>query len=496
MNRVRGIFLPVPIPFSVCAFVIVAAAIVVTGCPKPPAGPDLKARDFVQVNRNGFGYIENLIDLNDYPWGLVYFQPDGAAEGHVYVSTGNGIDDQVLYEIGEWEYPIPPLRPGEIRRFRPDLGPRRWQSVLDIRNYEWGPVFNTTGFRAMQVYRPEGENEPNYLYAGSASTIPSLWRSASGERFDWEIVWSDTRKGSIRTMVVHDGILYFNFIPGGEIGDGSPGEVWAHDGKTVWNVVNDGFGNPDNRGIWTLASFNGYLYASVANLETGFEVWKLEGPNSEPPKLALANGGSDPANEAAATSLVYKDKLYFGTQVFGGFTSTVGGQLFKGGDLIRLDADDNMEVVVGPNSVSGFGSGFDRSMNAYIWSLEEFNGELYVGTWDQATIYQYVVDYFPESISQLISFLVLVSDYGNTEKFDTELKRSPTPLSTALEAGGDIYRSPDGDTFTLLMNDGFGDPYNYGARNMLAVGDDLYVGMANIYEGIEIWRGTRDEQGR
>jgi hypothetical protein len=361
-----------------------------------------------------------------------------------------------------------------------------------MRRYEVGPVYNTTGFRALQVYRPQGEDAPNYLYAGSASGTPSLWRSPSGERFDWQNIWSESRKGSIRTMVVHDGLLYFNFIPGGEIGDGSPGEIWAHDGDSVWNVINDGFGNPDNRGIWTLESFNGYLYASVANLATGFEVWKLEGPNGAPPQLVLANGGSDPANEAAATSLVYKDKLYFGTQVFGGFTSgTSGGGLFKGGELIRVDADDNMEVVVGPNSVSGYGPGFNRSMNAYIWSLEEFNGELYVGTWDQATIYQYVVDYFPESISQLISFLVLVSDYNNAESMETRMKRSPTPLSNALEAGGDIYRSPDGDTFTPVMTDGFGDPYNYGARNMLAVGDELYVGMANIYEGLEIWRGSK-----
>ncbi len=485
-----------PFPYGLVPFLgLVALAVVLgSGCPRPDPGPGLKAHDFVQVNRNGFGYVENLIDLNDYPWGLIYYQPDGAAEGHVYVSTGNGIDDQVLYQIGQWESPIPPLRPGEIRRFRPDLGPRFWQSVLDIRHYEIGPAYSTTGFRSLQVYRPPGENQPKYLYAGSASDTPSLWRSPTGERGDWEIVWSDERKGSIRSMVVHGGILYFNFIPGGEIGDGSPGEIWAHDGQSVWNVINDGFGNPDNKGIWTLAAFNGYLYASVANLTTGFEVWKLEGPNGDPPQLVLADGGGDPENEAAATTIVYRNKLYFGTQVFGGFTAGTSGKLFKGGELIRVDADDNVEVVVGPNSVSGYGPGFDRSLNAYIWSLAEFNGELYVGTWDQATIYQYIVDYFPESISQLLGFLVLVSDYGNTQGVQTALKRSPTPLSTALEAGGDIYRSPDGDTYELVMNDGFGDPYNYGARNMLAVGNELFVGMANIYEGLEMWRGSLTEK--
>ncbi|MCC6694024.1 MAG: hypothetical protein IT365_00210 [Candidatus Hydrogenedentes bacterium] len=479
--------------------VLLAAAPLLCGaiipeCGNGSIGPELKARDFVQINKNGFGYIENLIDMNDYPWGLVYFQPDGADEGHVYVSTGNGIDDQLLYELGESDYLFPPLRPGEIRRYRPDIGPRVWYSVLDIRQYEVGPVYSTTGFRSLHEYRPAGKNQPKYLYAGSASETPSLWRSLTGDRGSWEVVWSESRKGSIRAMAEHNGILYFNFIPGGEIGDGSPGEIWAHDGTDVWSVVSDGFGNPNNTGVWALGVFNGYLYASTANLETGFEVWKLEGPDGAPPVCVVDNGGPSPSNEAAATCVVYKDKIYFGTQVFGGFNLATGN-LFKGAQIIRLDADDNMEVVVGPNSISGFEAGFGRGMNAYIWSMTEFNGELYVGTWDQASIYQYLVDYFPDSMSQLMSFLLLASDYNNANGAAIGgVKRSPTPLSAALEAGGDLYRSPDGDAFYRIFDDGLGDPYNYGARNMLAVGKDLYIGMANIYEGLEVWRASLSDE--
>jgi hypothetical protein len=435
--------------------------------------------DFVQISLNGFGLIENQNDMNDYPWGLVYFQADGEDEGHVYVSTGNGIDDQFLYQLGLPRYSDSPFRPGEIRRFRPDLGSSNWQRVLDAREFEPGPVYSTTGFRALYAYRPPGEDQPNYLYAGSAFEAPSLWRSSTGEPSSWEVVWAESRKGSFRAMVAHDGIMYFNFTPGGEIGDGSPGEIWAHDGVDVWSVIDDGFGNPDNGGVWALASFNGYLYASLANMETGFEIWKLEGPDQAPPVQVMANGGPDPANQAAATCLVYRDKLYFGTQILGAV---------KGAQIIRFDKDDIMEVVVGPDSVSGYGSGFDRDMNAYVWSMTSLNDQLYVGTWDLATVLQYLADY--RAISRNPESLNLDPWYENTNRAVNGTKRAPTVLSTVIEAGGDIYCSPDGDTFYPVSTNGLGDPYNIGVRNMLGVGNHLYVGMANLTEGLEIWRGT------
>lgn len=459
--------------------VVVLAGAVAPDCRRGSGKAPGAVGDFVQISRNGFGLVENLNDMNDYPWGLVYYQADGAEEGHVYVSTGNGIDDQFLYELGLPRYSDAPLRPGEIRRFRPDVGSLKWQSVLDAREFESGPAYSTTGFRALYAYRPPGQDQPNYLYAGSAFEAPSLWRSSTGEPSSWEVVWSESRKGSFRAMVAHDGILYFNFTPGGEIGDGSPGEIWAHDGVDVWNVVDDGFGNPHNGGVWALASFNGYLYASLANSETGFEIWKLEGPDRAPPVQVMANGGPDPANQAAATCLVYRDKLYFGTQILGAI---------KGAHVIRFDKDDIMEVVVGPDSVSGYGSGFDRDMNAYVWSMTSLNDQLYIGTWDLATVFQYLADY--RTISRKAEFPNLDPWYENANRAAIGMKRAPTALSAAVEAGGDIYCSADGDTFYPVSTDGLGDPYNIGVRNMLGVGNHLYVGMANMTEGLEIWRGT------
>lgn len=469
-------------------------------CARKPS-TDLKASDFVQVSKNGFGYVENWLDLNDYPWGLTYFKPDDAPQGHVYVSTGNGIDEQVLYALGQYGFRLPPLRPGEVRRYRPDIGPRNWQSVLDIRNYENGPVFSTTGFRSLEVYKPASGGHPTYLYAGSMSETPALWRSSTGDVASWEVVWIYRERGSIRAMVVHDGILYFSVIPGGEIGDGTPGAIYAHDGDNTWLIENDGFGNPDNESVWTMVSFNGYVYASVANRKSGFEVWKFAGSGDKagPPIRVIENGACSSANGAAATSIVFKNHVYFGTQVFAGINMSGDGGLLRGGDLVRLDADDRMEVVIGPDSISGIGSGFNRSLNAYMWSMEEYKGDLYVGTWDQSTFYQYIVDEFPQSLQDLLALLSSGVDLAGidisgvkTEAADSAPgdKRSPTILSVALDMGGDLYRTRNGAKWDTIFTDGLGNPYNYGPRNILAVGDDIYVGMANPYEGFEIWRAT------
>lgn len=462
-----------------------------------PISP-VKAHGFTQINRNGFGYVENLLDMNDYPWGLQYFQADSDDTGYVYCSTGNGIDDQVLYELGVLGVPFPPLRPGEVRRYRPDLGPTSWESVLDIRDFEQGPLYETTGFRSLIVYKPF--DMPTHLYAGSMSQDPALWRTSEGDEGTWEKIWSYGARGSIRSMAVHNGLLYFGVLPGGEIGDGSPSQVWAHNGTDTWLVLNDGFGDPSNAGVWTMNSFNGYLYVSVANVLEGFQIWKMANavdPDA-PPVRVVSRGGTWRGNYAAATSCVFKDHIYFGTQILGGINLSGSGSILRGCDLIRLDADDNLEVVVGPDSISGLDSGFGKPQNAYVWSMVQYRNRLYVGTWDQTSIVQYAIDEFPESIEQLLAFLSTDLDIPGDnlgqkaiENFvagNTGPKRRPTFVSRQLDMGGDLYRTRDGVTWETVFTDGLGDPYNYGARNMLAVEDDLYIGMANIYEGLEIWK--------
>src|SRR5215207_3668542 len=111
--------------------------------------------------------------------------------------------------------------PPEIRRYRPDQGEMVWESVLDYADHEESP-YTTVGFRTLCVYRPPNEDK-TYLYAGTAANRhPSVWRTATGDPDDWEMVFSfpydvGTQIGSVRGMVAHeDGLLYISTTPAGD----------------------------------------------------------------------------------------------------------------------------------------------------------------------------------------------------------------------------------------------------------------------------------------
>jgi hypothetical protein len=173
-----------------------------------------------------------------------------------------------------------PVQPPQIRRYRPDWSPMAWEVVLDYADHEQPPYLNE-GFRSMALYRARADGR-TYLYAGTmAAHSPAIWRSATGDPGTWQrvFVFPDdpaTRIGSIRGMAAHDdGLLYVSVTASGDVLPGGVGQIWATDGTAFTPVVTDGFGNPHNGGIATLASFAGCLYAGTYNPETGYEVWKL-----------------------------------------------------------------------------------------------------------------------------------------------------------------------------------------------------------------------------
>ncbi|MFR3878034.1 MAG: hypothetical protein ACLTYW_07665 [Collinsella sp.] len=62
-------------------------------------------------------------------------------------------------------------------------------------------------------------------------------------------------------------------------------------------------------------------------------------------------------------------------------------------NIYRMDKDENMELVVGDRTdmfpeggISGLTSGFGRNENQYIWRMQKFDGKLYIGTFDTASL--------------------------------------------------------------------------------------------------------------
>ncbi|HRI87353.1 MAG TPA: hypothetical protein PLJ47_07100 [Candidatus Hydrogenedentes bacterium] len=453
-----------------------------------PGGLD--AQDFVLLSENGFDASDHDDDNNEYAWSMRYFRPDGDKSGTVYVGTGNNISGIFTYyaeaNLSGGETDNPPVLPPEIRRHRPDLGEDVWEKVLDYRDID--DDLKTYGFRSMIVYDAESETQKgaltSYLYAGSQGVDGStLWRSSTGDAGTWESVFtSGPNSASMRALAVHDGKLYVGFAFDALAMENPPAaEIWvSENGVGFEPVMQDGFGDPNNRAVEFLMPFDGWLFAGTKNDVDGYEVWKLDGPgDQDEPVQVVDNGGPDSRNESAGTAFVFKEKLYVGSLIFYGY-NRIQNNGFKGCDIIRIDTDDSWETVVGPRSVSGYNSGFNYFTNAYCWQFEEHDGWLYTGTFDQATLLAGLLDNLPAIIA-LLQEQNQKAALGEFLDFDDWMR--------LMEGGGDIFKTQDGENWFRITSDGLGNRGNYGWRTMESTPDGhLYLGSANPTNGLEIWR--------
>lgn len=192
--------------------------------------------------------------------------------------------------------------------------------------------------------------------------------------------------------------------------------------------------------IWDMVSYNGHLYATIC---TGTPENAPDDNSMQP--FAMVRGdknadgsyswtpivgdqktdgakycfGIDPARtrSGAANLIVYNDYLYIGEYndeeialeriLFNKSSTEEGGKSSMGGvdcsfvnanleqsvNIYRMDKDENMELVVGDRTdmfpeggISGLTSGFGRNENQYIWRMQKFDGKLYIGTFDTASL--------------------------------------------------------------------------------------------------------------
>jgi len=406
---------------------------------------------------------------------MEYFVPDGQDRGQIYVATGNDMIGLIYQGIsavmGMGELGEVAARPPEIRRFQDNGTPESWERVFDYRDVEQDPNFETIGFRFMKAYRAKSDGI-NYLYAATMGQDAKVWRTSRGDPGTWELAWASGSTGSVRWMEEHRGILYLAFaneVPQGE----QIGKIWATDGDTFWPVMEDGFGDPLNVGVMCLVSFNGWLYAGTSNPDRGYEVWKLEGPQAGGPVRVVANGGPSAGNESAITPCVFGGRLYLGSQLNPMGNITRG---LKGADIIRIDENDNWEVVVGPYSISGFKSGFNHWPNTYIWCMTIHDGWLYAATYDQVSAFFNMLENLDKVIAAFLP------------KPRSQAMREANIFEIIWFAGADLYKTQDGVIWYPVTLTGLGDVGNYGIRTMVSVGDTLYIGTTNPFDGLEIWR--------
>lgn len=144
-------------------------------------------------------------------------------------------------------------------------------------------------------------------------------------------------------------------------------------------------------------------------------------------------------------------------------------------------------------NINGFGKHSTNGVN----SLEIFNGQLYASAsnWDLgAQLWRSDDGMNWVSVSEM----GFGSVYTNTNPAIPDMIEFGGHLyaSTAWDGiPGQIWRSPDGTTWTQVVEDGFGNSNNNAITRFIVFNNTLYAATGNSDDGAEIWRSTTGNPG-
>lgn len=441
----------------------------------------------------------NGIDINDlknarqnsYAWSMAELG------NYIYVGTSRNMISSFNTAFTESPNLPPSLVTGldnnaEIWRYKKD-GSCPWEKV-----FKTNPNDKIYGFRAMITHK---SNKSCAIYAASMGEKVYVFKSIDGVHFK-KVNTSNVSGTSSRAFASFNGRLYMATLEEG-IGGNSPYLYESKDPeyepfKLVINsnskefIAND---NP-NGAIDDLSVFNNRLYLSTGTSD-GAEIWRSNNtnPKNNDWTLVADKGFGDSLNTNIMSTGVFKDYLYVAV------TKKFPLSLFVplSFDLIRIDKNDNWEVVVGGKpiipscpstgmrnkSLSGFNSGFNSLFNIYGWQIKEFKDNLVITTYDSSTnIRTFITSFEYNKEAYIKSF-----GYENYIKLLNSYKKIYKLLCKFnYPKGFDIYTSKDGLNFSPVILDGLNDPNNYGGRTLLlSCENKLYVGTANPFLGLEVW---------
>jgi hypothetical protein len=274
------------------------------------------------------------------------------------------------------------------------------------------------------------------------------------------------RPMGLRAMQVWNNHLFVTLTPR-LTGDGAVFEVLNPDSANPrFRQV-----SPSNLAVFEMQVFNNSLYLGTGNTTQGYGVYRMSevpGTSSFHVKPVVTNGAGRGATITSVVSMhTFRNDLYVGSA---GWYNPHYQPL---SELIRIDSNDQWSVVAGATRiadgktrapVSGLGDGFYSAFAAHFWRMETFNGALYVGTNDWSWL--------------------LAKAYPNLQP-----SYLPGILQTLFtpDFGFDLWASCDGNDWFPVTKDAFGNPYDFGARNLVASPDGLFVGSANQSQGTKIW---------
>ncbi|MFN2273588.1 MAG: hypothetical protein ACK2TX_01945, partial [Anaerolineales bacterium] len=208
-----------------------------------------------------------------------------------------------------------------------------------------------------------------WSYSESKGT--EIWRSPTGDNGDWNIVvdngFGNSDNIGIPSLTEYNSYLFAgvgNTTDGGGVmrsATGAPGD---------WNPVSTpGFGDAGNTYVSVLAPFNGKLYAATHHTEgSGAEVWRCSLCDGTDWEQVIDNGLGNSDSRLMPGFEVFDDRLYLAV-----------GNLVDGMQVWQTNEGDNWY----PIAMEGF---YDSDNWSALWdySLVEYEGHLYLGTWNPA----------------------------------------------------------------------------------------------------------------
>jgi hypothetical protein len=523
----------------------------------------LNGNDFKPLATGGFGD-----SANSYSWGLTEFK------GDVYVSTGRHhfwsmvlaiqvmlgepipIEDYIEGPPGNWGEPDwANAHRAEIWRLRSGAWDRVYQSgtyfipetdpiISPLLPFPlWGSFPNAYSYRTLGVFG-------DHIYAlGVGTWMPPIANSTVLRSTDGD-TWEDVSANVAATTNVRGFATWRNNLyiaasirGGGQSGAGGCVVFRKNDTELgdPWEQVSEvGFGDLNNEEIYYLAVFNDCLYASTVNYLNGFEVWKTDGTIAADGKLAwqqvIKEGFGDTWNQYGMTMQAFGDYLYIGTAVGAGMVLK-DGQLAgtRAIDIIRLDRNDNAQLVVGAYApsdpppgwptfripLSWLPAGFGNPLNVYTWHMGVYKNKLYVGTLDLTGIALFLIkeQILSDPAAAMESLRDLAANTGGipSRQFNT-LKRlnledskqaaiASNIIDSLIESfgGADLWETSNGIIWMPVTLNGFNNWLNYGFRRTVPATIDnqefFFIGTSNPFTGVpgggcEVWSTDSNPEPR
>jgi hypothetical protein len=238
-----------------------------------------------------------------------------------------------------------------------------------------------------------------------------------------------------------------------------------------FEAMEPGFGDPCNVGIFSVAVYKKWLYVGTSNPTRGFEIWKTTADGKPPYEWHKVIGEGAyryNLNHTAATLVEFKDWLYVSSALPGlgeDKNMDVGP---AAAEILRFNKNDEWDLIAGtprftPVGVkvplSLMGPGFGDSENSVFWAIAAHDECLYAGS------------------------------HNNT------IWRNALSGAREMTGGFHLWASCDGETWSPITLDGFGDPYSCGVRTMVSTPHGLFLGTLNHRDVERLWFRLTGRQG-